>query len=102
MRAGDRWVILAGGQAVFHFSIEKFAIGEGCFPAAIGIGRVVSEEQPDFSRVSPKYYVAMPERDYVAAAAAKISTGESLWIWTILSLGLVLCVQWRSENESCT
>jgi hypothetical protein len=62
---GDRWIIQAGGQTIFHCMIEKFAIGEGCFPAAIALGLIPPEEQTAFLKVTAKYYLAIPEKDYV-------------------------------------
>jgi hypothetical protein len=66
VRPGDRWIIQSGGQSDFHCTIEKFAIGEGCFPAAIAMGLILPEEQPDFLRVTAKYYLAIPEKDYIS------------------------------------
>ena len=37
---GDRWIIQSAGQTVFHCTIEKYAIGEGCFSAAIALGLI--------------------------------------------------------------
>jgi hypothetical protein len=62
---GDRWIIQAGGQTVFHCTIEKFAIGFGCFSAAIALGLIPPEEQTAFLRVTAKNYLAIPEKDYV-------------------------------------
>jgi hypothetical protein len=62
---GDLWIIRAGGQTVFHCTIEKFAIGFGCFSTAIALGQIPPEEQTAFQRVTAKYYLAIPEKDYV-------------------------------------
>jgi len=79
----DLWVIRAGPNFVFHMRIESLAIARvHCSMHLAVIGRVVNGQAEGFMAVKSKYYLVVPEAEFVPVSLQRTSQRPALLDWT--------------------